>query len=129
MALAADPQPRRSPLAAPAQARRDALPMADDADSATKAPEAIAEAALPAARRALAPMFGPLQARLDALAGIADDAAFARELAALSDDLPAMLPEMDSQAFETALADAMRGSIVAGMAQRAAELKKKEGRR
>ncbi len=117
----------RRELAAILQPGRDALALAAES-AVSDVPERVAESALPAARRALGPMLGPLQARLDALAGMADDAQFARGLAALGDDLPGLLPEMDSAALEQALAETVHGAMAAGMAGRAAELKRREAR-
>lgn len=117
----------RSTFAACLHSRGNAIALA--ADSAlSDVPDQVAESALPAAGRAVKTMLGGLQARLDALAAIGDDAEFARAVAALSDDLPGLLPDMDAAGLEQVLAETVHGAMAAGMAGRASELKRREKR-
>jgi phage gp29-like protein len=89
-------------------------------------PDRIADSALPAARKATFAMFAPLQDRLDEIAGIADDGAFREAVAALSDELPGMLPDLDSDELETVMAELIYGATAAGKADRAEHLARRE---
>jgi len=92
-------------------------------------PDEVADSALAVAARpeVLAPMFGPLQAELDRLAMIADDAEFIAAAQALVADSEQLFEAMDPAAFERALVDALATAAAYGAADRAAQLAQREG--
>ncbi|MBT7299808.1 MAG: DUF935 family protein, partial [Victivallales bacterium] len=124
-ALSAEDTAAGSALAFLLQAPGNGLALADQ-DRPADPPEAIAQAALPQARKATLAMFGPLQGRLDQIAAIESDTEFRAAVAAFSDEITQTADAVDTSDLETAMANTSHGSAAAGIAARAAEIKGKE---
>lgn len=100
----------------------------DSGDRGSDAPERIAAAALPQARKAALGMFEGVQDRLDALAAVEDAAAFRQAAVALSADLVGMAGGDGAEDLARVIAETVYGATAAGTAAHAGTLSRREGR-